>query len=222
MTTTLVVEREAVTIPGWVDDLESFRRWARSEEFPETGRICYLEGEVWVDISKEQFFSHNQVKNEFNITLGGLIKTIRVGRYIPDGMLLTNEDADLAAQPDAAFVSYETTRLGRIRLVEGVEEGYVELEGMPDMVLEIVSTSSVEKDHKRLRELYWRAGIREYWIVDARDERLTFDILRHTANGYVTTRKQGGWMKSAVFGKSFRRMRKTDEEGSPEFALEIR
>src|SRR5256885_8764701 len=51
-----------------------------------------------------------------------------------------------------------------------MEEGYLELEGTPDMVLEVVSESSVQKDTKRLRQLYWQAGIREYWLVDARRE----------------------------------------------------
>jgi hypothetical protein len=56
MSTTVVAEGDFVQIPDWVEDLESFRRWAHSDEFPETGRICYLDGEVWVDMSKEQFF----------------------------------------------------------------------------------------------------------------------------------------------------------------------
>src|SRR5438552_1278221 len=88
MTTTLVFEKQLVSIPAWVHDLDSFRRWARSKEFPETGRICYLNGEVWVDMSKEQVFTHNQVKSEFNISLGSLIKMVRMGRYFPDSMLL--------------------------------------------------------------------------------------------------------------------------------------
>jgi Uma2 family endonuclease len=222
MTTTLVVERNSVTIPAWVDDLESFRRWARSEEFPESGRICFLDGEVWVDMSKEQFYSHNQVKSEFNITLGSLIKAIRLGRYIPDGMLLTNEDADLTCQPDGAFASTKSLQSGRVRLVQGSDEGFVELEGTPDMVLEVVSTSSVEKDYKRLRDLYWRAGIPEYWLVDVRGERLSFEILRRTAKGYVATRSVGGWLKSSVFGKSFRLTRRMDELGNPEYALAVR
>jgi Uma2 family endonuclease len=112
--------------------------------------------------------------------------------------------------------------VGKIRLVEGAEEGYVELEGAHDMVLEVVSTSSVVKEYKRLRELYWRAGIREYWIVDARSEDPSFDILRHTANGYAATRKQGDWVKSAVFGKVFRLTRKVDEQGNPEYELAVK
>jgi Uma2 family endonuclease len=222
MTTTLVVESQSVSGPAWVHDLDSFRRWARSNEFPETGRICYLDGEVWVDMSKEQAFSHNQVKNEYNIVLGSVIKAERKGRYWPDGMLLSNIDANLTSQPDGMFVSTECMRTGRVRLVAGVKEGFVELEGTPDMILEILSTGSIAKDTKRLRELYWRAGIPEYWLVDVRGERLSFEILRRTAKGYVATRNVGGWLKSSAFGKSFRLTRRMDELGNPEYALAVR
>jgi Uma2 family endonuclease len=219
---TMVVEGDFVRIPDDVKTLEAFRRWAQSEDFPEFGRICYLRGDVWVDMSKEQFFSHNQVKNEYNIKLGSLAKALRVGRYVPDGMLLTNDEADLSAQPDGIFITNRSLRLGRVRLVEGVREGYLELEGSPDMVLEIMSTSSVEKDTLTLRELYWRAGIREYWLVDARGEALEFDILRRTPAGYVPTRKQAGWIKSAVFRRSFKLVRRLDKLGHPDFTLKVR
>ena len=36
---TFVYESDQVSVPEWVTDLASFRRWARSDEFPETGRI---------------------------------------------------------------------------------------------------------------------------------------------------------------------------------------
>src|SRR5262249_27768086 len=121
---TIFLDENFVRIPTGVKDLESFRRWAHSDEFPETGRICYLDGEVWVDMSKEQFFSHNQVKSEYNIVLGTLVKNERLGRYIPDGMLLSNVEANLTAQPDGAFVSRASWETGRVRLIEGVREGY--------------------------------------------------------------------------------------------------
>jgi Uma2 family endonuclease len=220
--TTFVVDADSVCVPDWVQDLESFRVWFHSDDFPEAGRICYLKGEVWVDMSREQFFSHNQVKGEFTAVLGGLVKAARLGRFIPDGMLITNEGADLSAQPDGAFLSRATLDAGRVRLVEGKREGYVELEGTPDMVLEIVSTSSVKKDSVTLRELYARAGVPEYWLVDVRGERLRFDVLRHTPQGYAAVRKQGGWMKSAVFSRSFRLTRQADERGDPEYTLSVR
>ena len=219
---TVVVDGESVHIPGWVVDLESFRRWVHSDEVPEKLRVCFLDGEVWVDMSKEQFFPHNQLKHEISFVLTGLIRAGRLGHYVPDGMLLTNVEANLSAGPDGAFVSRDSMRSGRARLVEGKQGGQVELEGTPDMVLEVVSDSSVKKDRVTLRDLYWKAAIPEYWVVDGRGEEMEFDILRCTAKGYVPARKQGGWIKSAIFGKSFRLTRQADEDGNPEYILEIR
>jgi Uma2 family endonuclease len=90
------------------------------------------------------------------------------------------------------------------------------------MALEIVSRSSVYKDIVFVRQAYWEAGIREYWLVDVRKEPIQFDILRHGARGYVATRKQDGWIKSSVFGHSFRLVSARDPKGNPDFTLEVR
>jgi len=219
---TIVLYDESVDIPDGISDLAGFRRWVHSDNFPEAGRICFFDGQVWVDMSKEQVFTHNQLKQEFNLVLGGLVKADRLGRFFPDGLFLTNDRAQLACQPDGTFVRRRTLKSGRVRLVEGEKEGYLELEGTPDMVLEIVSASSVEKDKGTLVDLYWRAGIPEYWVVDPRAARLEFDIFRHVAGGYEATRRQGGWLKSGVFGKTFRLSQHLDDMGNPEYSLSVR
>lgn len=210
-----------VEIPIWAIDLDSFRRWAHSDDFPEQGRIDYIKGEVWVDMSKEQLFTHIAAKTEIARVLAGLVKSARTGLFFSDGAFVTNVDADIAVNPDAVFVSH-AARQDRVRFLEGKKRGYVEMEGSPDMVLEVVSDSSVRKDTDQLRRGYWDAGIREYWLVDARNEPLEFDILRHAPNGYRTTSKKDGWIKSAVFGKSFRLTHTTSEYGDPEYTLEVR
>lgn len=219
---TFVVDSQRIEIPKWIGNLASFRHWARSDEFPEAGRICYLNDELWVDMSKEQVFSHNQVKSEFSRVLLSLAKTERKGRYFGDGVRFSNERANLSCQPDGTFVSFESLADKRLTLVPGVVEGFVELEGTPDMVLETISASSVGKDTDTLRKLYWKAGVREYWLVDARGDKLSFEILRYSAKGYIATPKSAGLTKSAVFGKSFRLRRTTDEQGNPEFTLETK
>ena len=40
------------------------------------------------------------------------------------------------------------------------------IQGVPDLVVEILSESSVALDRKKKRELYARSGVPEYWIVD--------------------------------------------------------
>jgi hypothetical protein len=218
---TFVIDSDQVSVPEWVTDLASFRRWARSDDFPEKGRICFLNGEVWVDMSGEQIFSHVVVKTKFIVVLGGFVEAGQMGLFLGDGALLSNVDAGLSCKPDTIFASTASLQ-DRVRLIEGRTEGHVELEGSPDMVLEVVSASSVHKDTVVLRKAYGEAGVREYWLVDARKEPLTFDILRHTARGYRATRKQDGWVESAVFGKSFRLTRQAGTLGHPEFTLAMR
>jgi Uma2 family endonuclease len=211
-----------VDIPPWVIDLASFRRWASSAEFPQRGRFAFLEDTLWVDLTMEQLFTHNQVKGEFAIVLGGLVKVLKTGRFFHDRTALTNPDVKLSTEPDGLFVSFQTLRDRRVRYVEGTEEDYVELEGTPDMVLEVVSPSTIQKDTVRLRDLYWRAGIPEYWLVDARPAIPRFDILRRGKRRYSSTPKEAGWLPSSVFGRSFRLTRGKDALGDPEYTLSIR
>lgn len=210
-----------VRVPGWVVDLESFRRWSDDDAFPESGQISFLLGEVWVDMSKEQLFTHNQVKTEFTRVVAGLIKASRAGRYYSNGAFLSNVEADISNQPDGMFVSHESVREKRVRIIEGQREGHVELEGSPDMVLEVVSRSSVGKDTEVLRQAYAKAGIREYWLVDARVEPARFDILRQGRSGHTPVRKRAGWARSEVFDRWFRLRQEWGEDSFPEFLLDM-
>jgi hypothetical protein len=42
-----------IEIPSWVNSLDSFRRWVISDKVPENCRVCFLNGKVWIDMSKE-------------------------------------------------------------------------------------------------------------------------------------------------------------------------
>jgi Uma2 family endonuclease len=219
---TIVDEGQQVDVPDWVTDIEAFRRWTDAEDFPEEVRIWWLKGKVWIDMSREQIFTHVGVKTEITRVLGNIAKQERLGRYLTDGVLLSNFAADISGNPDGLFLSSDTLRSDRIRLIEGKDNGFVELQGSPDMVLEILSKSSERKDTVLLKTAYWEAGIREYWLVDARKEPLQFDIFRSGPRGYTATRKQDGWVKSAIFGKAFRLDVSLDETGHPEYTLRMR
>jgi Uma2 family endonuclease len=212
-----------VRIPSWaMTDLESFCRWACSEDFPARGQYSFLRGEIWADLSMEEFYTHNQVKEVINRVLGGLVEAANSGRYLPDRMLLRHTEADLSTEPDGMFVSYDSLRTGRVRLLEGTSApGYYQVEGTPEMVLEVVSATSVQKDTVELRELYWLAGIPEYWLVDERGASPRFQILRRRAKRYVATRAAAGWTASAVFGRAFRLTRQADPLGQPRYLLSV-
>jgi Uma2 family endonuclease len=210
-------------IPSWVVDHESYRRWARSDEYPEKGHFAYLNGTIWIDLTMEQVFSHNSVKTAISSVLASFVRERDLGYFFSDGNLVSHPGASLSSEPDACFLSYETIQSLKARWIAGKTEGVVEIEGSPDMTLEVVSTSSVAKDTVDLRELYWKAGVSEYWLIDARAETLSFSVLKHAARGYVQTRRQSaGWLKSQVFGVSFRLTQHKDRLGNPQFTLELR
>lgn len=217
-----VIINEAVYIPADVVDLESFRRWMHSADFPTFGRIDYIDGVIWVDMTMEQLYSHNQVKMEIIGVLWLLVREKRPGVLMPDRMRLLMPAVGLTTEPDASFVSFGRLESGQVREIPGSHGGVLELEGTPDMVLEIVSDSSVKKDTENLPEQYRRAGLPEFWRVDVRGEQTRFEILQWTEEGYQASVEEEGWWRSTVFGRSFKLTRQVDCRGQPRFVLEER
>ena len=98
----------------------------------------------------------------------------------------------------------------------------MQMEGTPDCVLEVLSDGSVKKDLETLRELYWKARIPEYWLVDARKDDIHFDILRYAQDGYQQTPSDDGWQRSEILGRSFRIERTTDPLGLAQFVIQVK
>jgi Uma2 family endonuclease len=141
---------------------------------------------------------------------------------LPASWPRSHSGAGLSTEPDGCFVSYAALERKVVSWVKGAEEGFVEIEGTPDMTLEIVSPASIAKDREELRSLYWQAGVAEYWLVDARSE-LSFAILKRTATGYSSTRHNPeGWIRSNIFQRGFRLVPGKDRLGNPRFTLEVR
>ena len=206
-------------IPRWVRDLKSFRRWARSPEFPDQGWFSYLGGELWVEPVMEKSV-HNRIKTAIVAILALLADEDRIGLFYSDRMRLTNVEANLSTEPDGMLVLHAAMDAGEVRLVEGDQAA--EVLGTPGMVFEVVSTSSVRKDTEILPLLYWQAGVSEYWIVDSRAEMPELQILRRGRSKLAPVRAVDGWVKSDVFGKSIRLVRLPARHGVSDFRLEVR
>ncbi len=220
--TVLTPHDTAIHVPAWVRDFDTFVTWTHSDEFPDEGRIEFIHGEVRVDLRMEELFSHNFVKSAVTECLNRLVREGRLGFYVCDGMRLTNADAELATNPDGMFVSTETFAAKRVVLRSGAKGHATEMRGTPDVVIEIVSASSVDKDTAWLMSAYHDAGIPEYWVIDAREMTPRLDVHRHGSKGYTAARKSGGWVKSATFDRSFRLTRADVADGLASYALESR
>ena len=55
--------------------------------------------------------------------------------------------------------------------------------GVPDLIVEILSSSTLKRDRVYKKDLYERHGVKEYWIVD--DERLSVEVYRLEGRQYV-------------------------------------
>ncbi len=214
-------EPTSVLLHANVCTLDGFRSWALGDALPERARVAYMNGRVFLDMSNEEPESHVAVKGEITRALMDLNRSERLGKLYADGVLVTHPGAALSSNPDATFLSRQSIRDGRVRLIarKGKVGRYTEIEGSADMVLEVVSDASVTKDTVELRRAYHAAGVSEYWLVDARGEEIKFQILVRRKGRYTSCPNRGGWVHSPVFRRTFRLERTRDEFGLWEYSL---
>lgn len=89
-------------------------------------------------------------------------------------------------KPDIAAV-----RLERVHII--TEDA---IEGVPDLVLEIVSESTRRYDFGEKRKVYEEAGVPEIWLVDF--ERKVVMVVRRVGRRYRSEAKSGGILRSQV------------------------
>jgi Uma2 family endonuclease len=220
----IITDRLSLEVPASAFTLAGFRAWATADDFPERVRLTFVNGEITLDMSNEELHTHVVVKGEIARVLMTLNRELKLGKFFPDGVLVSNEEGNVSNNPDALFLSRDTVQANRATFVprKGRAGLYAEIAGTPDWVLEVVGDSSVRKDTRQLREAYHRAGVPEYWLVDARGEEIVFQILLHRKSGYVAATSRDGWQRSRVFGRSFRLTRERDEFDLWEYTLHVR
>jgi Uma2 family endonuclease len=86
------------------------------------------------------------------------------------------------------------------RLPEGPPYYQLIVEGPPDVVVEILSPSTAYYDLIVKKEVYERAGVKEYWLLDP--NRKTFEIYKNTEEGFKPTSqaREKGKVLSEILG----------------------
>jgi Uma2 family endonuclease len=219
-------EQEAdIEIP-YFDSLAQFRAWALTDELPQRVRVDYIDGRTEVDMSPEDLFFHSSVKVEIVAELRNILRAEPTGYLASDRTRVSCPEADLSVEPDVLYISAESLDSGRVRLVPkatGENDRYVEVEGPPAVVVEVVSDSSVGKDTERLPVSYWEAGVEEYWLVDARATDLLFHIHARGVTAFEPVRSDAeGFQRSRVFRRRFRLARQRDRHGRWVYDLQSR
>lgn len=218
-----VVFEEQLEVPLNLTSLEEFRKWAVSDRFPDRGRIDFLAGRIEIDMSPENLFNHGALKTEMSLTMGQRIKRLRLGRLFIDRTRISTPAAELSAEPDLVFVSKAALaerRVVPIPYADNEPDQFIEFEGAPDLIVEIVSKNSVSKDSVRLPKLYWQAGVREFWLADARGNELSFQIHRRGEAGFEPTSiDTDDFQWSEVLRCAYRVERYRDDDGYWAYSL---
>jgi Uma2 family endonuclease len=123
--------------------------------FPDDGkRHELIDGEHYVTPSPNN--RHQRVSFNLTMLIGGWLETHPIGRlyYAPFDVVFSRFDV---VEPDLLYMSKE-------RAVEVLTDANVQ--GAPELVIEIGSPGTRKRDETIKRTLYERAGVQEYWIVD--------------------------------------------------------
>lgn len=122
--------------------------------FPEDGnRHEILDGEHYMSPAPTP--GHQQIVVTLTFWLVSFIREHRLGRLLiaPTDVVLSEHDV---AQPDLFFISNERSEI----LTEK------NIQGAPDLVVEVLSERTRRTDEGIKRERYEQLGVEEYWIVD--------------------------------------------------------
>ncbi len=121
---------------------------------PEDGlRHEVIDGAHFVNPSP--FWRHQLASMALAVELFNAIDLRKLGRTVTAPMDVQLTDHDIV-QPDIVVVLNDNDRIT-------TETHAV---GAPDLVIEIMSKSTLRHDRERKSALYERSGIREYWIVN--------------------------------------------------------
>jgi Uma2 family endonuclease len=132
---------------------------------PEDKRYEIIEGELIMVPSPG--FSHQSASGNLGFLLRQFIREKRLGIVLnaPMDVVLSQENI---VQPDIIFIFKK-----RMDII--TEKN---IQGAPDLVIEILSPNTKKKDSILKRKLYAKFGVREFWLVDPQEEEVEVLILK--------------------------------------------
>ena len=136
---------------------------------------------------------HQRVSRNIGFLLIQHVREYTLGEvfYAPVDVVLGIGSDREVVQPDVVFVSKE-----RHRII--VEE---EIQGAPDLVVEVLSPGTEARDQGYKKRLYARYGVNEFWIVDPKAKTLEVYIPKKAGYQLAGRYKSEDYLKSNLFSE---------------------
>lgn len=140
---------------------------------PEDKRYEIMEGELYVVPAPNE--AHQRISRNLEYALMQYLETHPVGElyHAPFDIILSNENV---VQPDIIIILNQRKGIINTKNVKGA----------PDIVIEILSPSTPERDKDIKFRLYAKYGVREYWIVDPSAQ--SIEIFKASPDGFDLVR----------------------------------
>lgn len=140
--------------------------YADYAQTPEDERWELIDGELIMAAAPNT--EHQMIQSETGGPVWSFVKERDLGRvfYSPIDVVLSDYDI---VQPDLVFVS--KARAGIITRAN--------LQGAPDLVMEILSPSTARRDWRDKFDAYETHGVREYWVADPEFRMFWVFVLRN-------------------------------------------
>ncbi len=154
--------------------------------FPDDGkRYEIIDGDLFMAPAPDT--DHQDISGNLFVLLRRFVRRHQLGRvfYAPYDVVLAEHDI---VEPDIIFVATENAHIITEKNIQGA----------PDLVIEIVSPSSRERDRVRKFRRYARFGVPEYWIIEPDEE--TVEVFTLVEGKFELLHKCGirGRVKSIV------------------------
>ncbi len=150
---------------------------------PEDKRCELLDGELFATPAPNE--AHQRTQAELGYHLMAFVKTRGLGRIYYSSTDVVLSDIDVV-QPDLLFVSDE-----RRHIITPDN-----IQGPPDLMVEILSPSTAERDRGYKRALYAQYGVKEYWVVGTDAGVITVLLLGEEGYEVVDTFGEGDTLAS--------------------------
>ncbi len=137
---------------------------------PEDKRYELLDGDLVVVPAPKEV--HQRVLMNLSYLLLQFIRQAKSGHFYVAPFDVVLSDTDVV-QPDLLFVSNERSHIITDENIQGA----------PDLVVEILSPSTAERDRTYKRALYAKYGVGEYWLVDTDAKSVT--VLIQSDHGFT-------------------------------------
>ena len=136
---------------------------------PEDERYELIDGELIMAAAPNM--AHQRTQRKLGWRMASTVETEDLGEvfFAPCDVVLSEHTT---LQPDLIFVSKENESV----LTDA------NIQGAPDLVVEIISPSSTGRDWTIKRDLYAKYGVKEYWLIDPINRTLWVMRLR---DGYL-------------------------------------